>query len=82
MPDERLDPALSFADLTALCVTGPVEPGQTIRWTGFVNVPADGDYTFSVDCAESSPTTLFVDGRANDSGQGRGAFGRVARSAS
>jgi len=59
--DERLDPALSFADINALRATGPVEKGQTVRWTGFVNVPADGDYKFSVDCAETSPTTLSVD---------------------
>jgi len=57
---ERLDPVLSFGNLDALRATGPVEQGQTVRWTGFVNVPADGDYTFSVDCAEASPTTLFV----------------------
>ncbi len=59
---ERIDPTLSFGDVNALRETGPVEQGHTVRWTGFVNVPADGDYTFSVDCAETSPTTLFVDG--------------------
>ena len=59
--DERLDPALHFTDLATLCKTGPVEQGQTIRWEGFLDVPAEGDYTFSVDCAETSPTTFFVD---------------------
>jgi len=59
--DERVDPVLNFGDLDALRATGPVEQGQTVRWTGFVNVPADGKYTFSVDCAETSPTTLFID---------------------
>jgi hypothetical protein len=60
--DERLDPVLDFADLAALGRTGPVEQGQSIRWKGFVNVPSEGQYTFSVDCDEHSPTTLYVDG--------------------
>ncbi len=61
--DERLDPVLSFGNLAALGQTGPVKQGQTIRWNGFVDVPSEGKYTFSVDCDEKSPATLYVDGK-------------------